>query len=107
MPLPAAHIVQTLEDDIWMSEKKPLIQFISPDPLLANILRRREPIVVSREGWDWGVDWVQEVGVVMRDRGFISYTIASTASYSVILAISELFPVSRRLGILSKALGIA
>ncbi len=83
------------------------IRLISPEPLLANLLRRREPMVLSREGWDWGVDWVQEVGVVMRDRGFIAYTVASTASYGVILAISELFPVSRKLGILSMALGIA
>ena len=43
----------------------------------------------------------------MRDRGFIAYTIASTASYGVFILISELFPVSRKLGILSKALGIA
>ena len=89
-----------------MSEREK-IRLISPEPLLANLLRRREPRVVSREGWDWGVDWVQEVGVVMRDRAFIAYTIASTASYGVLLVISELFPVSRRLGILSKALGIA
>lgn len=83
------------------------IRLISPEPLLANRLRRRAPRLISREGWDWSVDWVQDVGIVMRDRGFIAYTIASTASYGVFILISELFPVSRKLGILSKALGIA
>ncbi len=89
-----------------MTEKGPL-RLISPEPLLAHLLRRRKPRIVSREGWDWTVDWVQDVGLVMRDRGFISYTIASTASYGVFILISELFPVSRKLGIISKALGIA
>jgi len=83
------------------------IRLISPEPLLAKLLRRRAPRIISREGWDWSVDWVQEVGIVMRDRGFIAYTIASTASYGFFILISELFPVSRKLGILSKALGIA
>ena len=89
-----------------MSEREK-IRLISPEPLLANRLRRRAPRLISREGWEWSVDWVQDVGIVMRDRGFIAYTIASTASYGVFILISELVPVSRKLGILSKALGIA
>ena len=89
-----------------MSEREK-IRLISPEPLLANRLRRRAPRIISREGWEWSVDWVQDVGIVMRDRGFIAYTIASTASYGVFVLISELFPVTRKLGILSKALGIA
>ena len=89
-----------------MSEREKM-RLISPKPLLADLLRRRKPRIISREGWDWSVDWVQDVGIVMRDRGFIAYTIASTASYGVFILLSELFPVSRKLGILSKALGIA
>lgn len=82
-------------------------RFISPEPRLALLLRKREPKLISREGWDWSIDWVQDIGIVMRDRGFIAYTVASTASYGILILVSELFPVSRRLGILSKALGIA
>ena len=94
---------------MWVIElsEREKIRLISPEPLLANLLRRREPRIISREGWDWSVNWVQDVGIVMRDRGFIAYTIASTASYGVFILLSELFPVSRKLGILSKALGIA
>lgn len=82
-------------------------KFISPEPRLAMILRKREPKLISREDWDWSIDWVQEVGIVMRDRSFIAYTVASTASYGILIMVSELFPVSRKLGIFSKALGIA
>ena len=89
-----------------MSEREKF-RVISPEPRLAFLLRKREPKLISRGSWDWTVDWVQDVGIVMRDRSFIAYTAASFASYGVLLLFSELFPVSRRLGILSKALGIA
>lgn len=88
-----------------ITEKKRRI--ISPEPRLANILRQREPIFINRENWDWTIDWIQDIGVVMRDRSFISYTIASSASYGILIAISEFFPTSKKMGLLSKALGIA
>jgi hypothetical protein len=88
-----------------VSEKR--LRLISPEPRLAQLLRRREPKLISREGWDWTVDWVQDVGLVMRDRGFMAYTLASTASYGLLILISELFPATRRLGVVSRALGIA
>jgi len=88
-----------------MVEEK--FRLISPEPRLAFLLRERKPKLLPRESWDWTIDWVQDVGIVMRDRGFITYTIASTAGYGILILVSELFPVSRRMGILSKALGIA
>jgi len=82
-------------------------RLISPEPRLAFLLREREPKLVPREGWDWTIDWVQDVGAVMRDRSFIASTLASFASYGVLLAVAELFPISRKLGIISRAMGIA
>lgn len=89
-----------------MSEREK-IRIISPEPKLALLLRERKPMLIHRDNWDWTVDWVQDIGIVMRDRGFIAYTVASTASYGILILVSELFPVSRKLGILSKALGIS
>lgn len=90
-----------------MSEDKSRTQFISPQPRLAILLRAREPRVFSRGVWDWSVDWVQDVGSILRDRGFITYSMASFASYGVLLVVAELFPATRKFGIISKAMGIA
>ena len=87
--------------------KREKIRLISPEPRLAFLLRAREPKFIPREGWDWSIDWVRDVGAVMRDRGFIASTVASFASYGILLAVAELFPISRKLGIISRAMGIA
>lgn len=82
------------------------IKFISPEPKLAQLLRKRGPII-SENLHKFIVDYIEDVGTILRDRGFITYTAASFASYGVLLVIAELFPTIRRLGIVSKAMGIA
>jgi len=82
-------------------------RFISPEPRLAKLLRKREPRVLPKETWEWAVDWVEDVGSVMRSRGYMVSFIASVAGYALIILISEMFPITRRLGVISQALGIA
>jgi len=46
-------------------------RIVNPEPRLANYLGSRKPIVVPQPVYDWAVDWVDDVGTVMRDRRYI------------------------------------
>jgi len=56
------------------------IRFISPEPVLAEILAVHKPILLSETGWKWIVSWIADVGVVMRSRDFIVFNLAYLAS---------------------------
>jgi len=72
-----------------MSERK---RFISPEPKLARLLRQREPRILPRELWDWGVDWVEDVGSVMRSRGYMVSTVAFYAGLGLSSFFLRLLP---------------
>lgn len=53
------------------------IRFVNPNPRLAQFLSERENIVLSDEAHEWVVEWVADVGTIVRSRSFMAYTIAS------------------------------
>ena len=81
-------------------------RIISPEPRLAKFLRTRRAVLVPSELYDWTLDWVEDVGSVMRSRENIVYSLASAASYGLLITASKLFPMTTKLGIVSEALGL-
>ena len=68
------------ERDVKVSE----IRFISPEPVLAEILAAYQPRIMSKALWRWFVNWVRDIGTIMRSREYIAYNIAYIASYVVL-----------------------
>ncbi len=67
-----------------MSEEKPF-RIISEKPLIALILREREPIF-PRPLREWWLGWLQEIESILRSTEFI----AGSAAYIGSMAIAEM-----------------
>lgn len=83
------------------------LKFISPSPKLALALSKRERTLLPKPLYDYLVDWVEEVGTLMRTKEYMVGFVASAASTGVLLVAAKYLPITRRLGIISEALGIA
>lgn len=81
-------------------------KIISPHPKVAEFLAKRESLIIPKEVYDFGVSWIRDVGKVMRSREFLVSSVASYASYGIILALSENFPQVKNMRLLSRTLGI-
>lgn len=87
-----------------MNERK--FQLISDEPRLATLLRTRRRMIVPEDIYNWGVDWVEDVGAVMRSRSYKVGFVASSASYAILRLVARVFPATTKLGIVSEALGL-
>ncbi|GAH73220.1 unnamed protein product, partial [marine sediment metagenome] len=76
---------------VEMSEEKPL-RFVSPNPILALILAKREPKVIPRELNDWAIQWVADIGLIMRSREYMAYTAALYGGMGLMSAFLGLIP---------------
>ena len=56
------------------------LRFVTGDPMLAKLLAKRESIVVPKRLYGWGVEWLAEIGSIIRSRSFI----ASNLAYGII-----------------------
>lgn len=81
-----------------MSEKKNQqeIRFISPEPVLAEILSKHKPILISETGWNWIVGWIATIGTIMRSRDYIAFNISYIIS---MVGMSKFMDLLDKLGI--------
>lgn len=93
-----------------MSEEgREKLRFISPEPKLAMVLRRRRPKLLPEDLYDYTVSWVEDLGTYMRSREYMVSTLASYISYALLLGVASLPAVSRfleKLPLLRRALGV-
>lgn len=89
-----------------MSEEKPL-RFVSPKPVLALILAKREPRIIPREINDWAIQWVADIGLIMRSREYMAYTAALYGGMWLMSAFLGLIPDVALLDTFLKRLGFA
>ncbi len=61
-----------------------MIRLVDPDPRLARFLSERGPKVLPAEVHEWVVEWVYDVGEIVRSRSFMAYTIASVIVNTVL-----------------------
>lgn len=80
--------------------------FISAEPKLAHLLRAREPKILSTETYCFIVDYVGDVGAVMRSREYKVSMLATGATYALLIGATKLFPVLSKFGVLSEAFGV-
>lgn len=59
------------------------IRLINPNPRLAQFLAERGPKALSDESYEWIVEWIADVGTIMRSRSFMAYGVASIISGTV------------------------
>ncbi|MCW4048246.1 MAG: hypothetical protein NWE89_00785 [Candidatus Bathyarchaeota archaeon] len=88
-------------------EKRETLRLISPNPRLAIILAEREPRVISKEINDWAIQWVADVGSIMRSREFLAYTAALYGSMGLMSGLLRLIPDVALLDTFLKRLGFA
>jgi len=74
-----------------LSEEKPL-RFISPEPQLALLLIKREPKIMPRDLNDWAIQWVADVGSIMRSRDYMAYTFALYGGMGIMSSLLRLIP---------------
>ena len=79
---------------------------ISPNPRLAGVLHERQPRLVPEDLYHWAVDYVEEVGAVMRSREYKVSILASGATYALFIGASRAFPLLTKLGVVSEAFGL-
>lgn len=60
------------------------IRFVNPDPRLAQFLSERGSTVLPEEVHEWMVEWIADVGTIVRSRAFMAYTVASVFSGTVL-----------------------
>ncbi|GAH65528.1 unnamed protein product [marine sediment metagenome] len=89
-----------------MSEEKPL-RFISPRPMLALILAGREPKFMPKELNDWAIQWVADIGMIMRSRDYMAYTAALYGGMGLMSALLGFIPDIALLDTFLKRLGFA
>ncbi|HDN18282.1 MAG TPA: hypothetical protein ENF41_04395 [Candidatus Bathyarchaeota archaeon] len=65
------------------------IRFISEEPKLANILKRRKPIIIPDYLYMWSVQWIEDVGRVMRSREMMVSAVASALYYAGIMSLAR------------------
>lgn len=87
------------------------IRLISPEPTLANLLRELEKKgiriqMIPLEYRNFIVDWIADIGVVMRDRSFMAYSAAMYLSTAVIMLPFELAPSLKQLPLLTRIFGV-
>ncbi|GAH83729.1 unnamed protein product [marine sediment metagenome] len=87
-----------------MAEEKPL-RFVSPDPVLALILAKREPKVIPKELNDWAIRWVADVGIIMRSRDYMAYTFALYGGMGIMSSLLRRIPDIALLDTFLKRLG--
>lgn len=82
------------------------IRLVSPEPVLAEILRRRKPILMGEAGYYWLVDWIESIGRILRNRDMIAYSVATIfmniGLYGVIEVVSRLFPEANIIEVLRR-----
>ena len=59
------------------------IRLINPNPKLAQFLVERGPKMLSDESYEWIVEWVADIGTIVRSRSFMAYGVASLISGTV------------------------
>lgn len=79
--------------------------FISPKPKLAEFLHEREPVILPTDFFHWSLDWVEDVGRVIRSREYKVSILATGATYAILSVIARTFPLVTQFGIVSEALG--
>jgi hypothetical protein len=89
-----------------MSKEIREIRFISPEPRLALRLRERRPAIIPQDYYDWGTQWVSDVGSIMRTRSYMAGTVALYISYALIALPFTVFPELKKLKFLSTILGV-
>lgn len=88
-----------------MAERKK-IRFISPEPRLSIRLRERRPAIIPEDLYNYGVDWVEDVGMIMRSRSYMAGTIASYIGYGAMLLLFSFLPGLKRFTFVSEVLGV-
>ena len=78
--------VLSSRDRVWIPDPEDGvdIRFINPSPRLAQFLAERSLGMLSEEAHEWVVEWIADVGSVVRSRSFMAYTIASLFSGTVL-----------------------
>lgn len=87
-----------------MAERKKM-QFISSEPRVALRLREWRPVILPRDIYDWSVDWVEDIGRIMRSRSYIAGTAASYVAYGVMLLLFGMVPAIKSFPFVARVLG--
>ena len=92
-----------------MAERERL-RFISPEPKLAQALRRLEKEikieVLPPEHREFVLSWIEDVGRIMRSRSYLASTAAMYISMAVISIPFTFIPELKRFGLVAKILGV-
>lgn len=94
-----------------MAEREERLRFISPEPKLAQALRRLEKEIkiemLPPEYRDYVISWIEDIGSIMRSRSYMAGTVAMYLSMAVITLPFTLMPeLTRRFTFVSKILGV-
>ena len=92
-----------------MAEREERLRFISPEPKLAQALRRLEKEIkiemLPPEYRDYVISWIEDIGSIMRSRSYMAGIVAMYLSMALISAPFVAFPELKR-GFLAKVLGV-
>ena len=81
------------------------LRFINPEPRLALLLGAREPKALPRPLYAWSVQWMADVGSIMRSREYMAYTGALYGTMIVAGQLLWLLPDVALLDMFLKKLG--
>ena len=92
-----------------MAERERL-RFISPEPKLAQALRRLEKEIkiemLPPQYREWLLRWVEDIGRIMRSRSYLASTAAMYISMAVISVPFTLAPELKRFNLVARVLGV-
>ena len=93
-----------------MAEREERLRFISPEPKLAQALRRLEEEikikVLPPEYRDYVISWIEDIGSIMRSRSYMAGTVAMYLSMALVTAPFVVVPELKRLKFVAGVLGV-
>lgn len=72
-------------------EERGKLRFLREEPVLALVLRKIDFKILPASLRTWALDWVEDVGRVMRSREMMVGTVASLAYYFIALGLISVF----------------
>lgn len=86
--------------------ERPKFRLLREEPVVALRLRERRPTIIPEDLYNWAIDWVSDIGKIMRSRSYMAGTLAHFVSIALISTPFVAFPELKRLKFLARTLGV-
>ena len=86
--------------------ERPKLRLLREEPVVALRLRERRPAIIPEDLYDWAIDWVSDIGKIMRSRSYMAGSLALYISYGLVTLPFAVMPELKRFNLVARVLGV-